>query len=88
MVIYAAPMTKVRMPISKFKAVCTQVLREVAAAEKTVEVTRHGRVVAVVAPPSQRKGRSAFWGSMRGTAVAADDLVAPALSARAWNASR
>ncbi len=76
------------MPISKFKAACTQVLREVAAAEKLVEVTNHGRVVAIVTPPPPRKRRGSFWGSMRETSVAGDDLVAPAVATMDWQASR
>ena len=80
-------MTKVRMPISEFKAACTQVLREVALAEKMIEVTNHGKVVALVTPPSRRR-KNAFWGSMRGTATATDDLVAPAIPAGEWRASR
>ena len=80
-------MTKVRMPISQFKAACTQVLREVAMAEKTIEVTNHGKVVAVVTPPSPTR-KNGFWGSMRGTTAARDDLVAPAIPASEWNASQ
>jgi prevent-host-death family protein len=81
-------MTRVRMPISKFKAACTKVLREVAAAEKLVEVTNHGKVVALITPPPARKSRASFWGSMRGASVARDDLVAPAVASKAWQASR
>lgn len=75
------------MPISKFKAVCTRVLREVAAAEKMIEVTNHGKVVAMITPPPARRRRG-FWGSMRGSALAADDLVAPGVAVSEWNASR
>lgn len=76
------------MPISEFKAACTQVLREVAAAEKLVEVTRHGRVVAVVAPPPRRGARASFWGSMREASRAGDDLVKPAVPAGDWTAAK
>lgn len=76
------------MPISEFKAACTQVLREVAAAEKLVEVTRHGRVVAVVAPPPRRAARVSFWGSMGDASKAADDLVKPAVSVGDWTAAK
>jgi antitoxin (DNA-binding transcriptional repressor) of toxin-antitoxin stability system len=81
-------MTRVRMPISKFKATCTRVLREVAAAEKLVEVTNHGKVVALIIPPPTRKSGTIFWGSMREASVAADDLVAPAVPAKDWQATR
>jgi prevent-host-death family protein len=81
-------MTKIRMPISRFKASCTQLLREVAAAEKLIEVTRHGRVVALVTPPPRRAARASFWGGMRGTSKAMDDLVKPALRAAEWTAAK
>ena len=66
------------MRISDFKAGCTRVLREVAAAEKVVEVTRHGRVVALVSPPPLIRRRKSFWGSLRGTSMAQGDLVSDA----------
>jgi prevent-host-death family protein len=81
-------MTKVQMPISKFKAACTRVLREVAAAEKLVEVTNHGKVVALITPPPAKKRHGSFWGSLRGASVAADDLVAPAVAAKEWHVAR
>lgn len=81
-------MTRVRMPISQFKAACTRVLREVAAAEKLIEITNHGKVVAIVTPPPARKQRASFWGSLHDASVAADDLVAPAVAAKEWHAAR
>lgn len=76
------------MPISKFKAACTRVLREVAAAEQLIEITNHGKVVALISPPPARKRRGSFWGSLHGASVAADDLVAPAIAAKEWHAAR
>lgn len=77
-----------QMPISKFKAACTKVLREVAAAEKLVEVTNHGKVVALISPPPARKARRPFWGSLREASRARDDLVAPAVPSKDWRAGR
>ncbi|CAN5374101.1 hypothetical protein BH20VER3_BH20VER3_18420 [soil metagenome] len=81
-------MTSVRMPISKFKAACTKVLREVAAADKLIEVTRHGRVVALITPPPRRQRLTPFWGSMHGMSTARDDLIAPAAGEKDWRAAR
>lgn len=75
------------MPISEFKAKCTKVLREVTASRAEVEITNHGKVVAVVSAP-RRKRRGSFWGSMRGTAEARGDVIAPALAAREWEVCR
>lgn len=81
-------MTRVRIPISQFKAACTRMLREVATADKLIEVTRHGRVVALVTPPPTRPSRTRFWGSMHGTSTAKDDLVAPAAGEKDWRAAQ
>jgi antitoxin (DNA-binding transcriptional repressor) of toxin-antitoxin stability system len=79
-----------RMSVSEFKAKCTWALREVAAAYKTVEVTKHGKVIAVVAPPKPEKKRAPkhFFGSLAGTASHVGDIVAPAADAKDWDAAR
>ncbi len=79
-----------KMSVSNFKAKCTQVLREVAETYGTVEVTNHGRVVAVVeAPkPAKRKDPKKFFGSLTGTASHMGDIVAPAVREKEWDAAR
>jgi len=44
-----------KMSVSEFKAKCTWVLREVSTEYKTVEVTNHGKVIAVVESPKPEK---------------------------------
>lgn len=58
-----------RMPISEFKAKCTQVVREVGTKYKTVELTNRGKVIAQVVPPEPetKPGPQSFFGSLRGT---------------------
>ena len=58
-----------KMPVSEFKARCTQVLREVASKPYTVEVTNRGKVIAVVSSAKLEKkpDPKEFWGSLRGT---------------------
>jgi prevent-host-death family protein len=58
-----------KMPVSEFKAKCTQVLREVAAEYKTVEITNRGKIIAVIEPPKpeEKPDPKKFWGSMKGT---------------------
>jgi prevent-host-death family protein len=58
-----------------FKDRCLQLLDQVARGEIEVMVTKHGRPVAHLIRPS-RDVPSAF-GSMRGTVVDHDDIVAP-----------
>ena len=42
------------MAVSEFKAKCTHVLRDVATEYMTVEITNHGKVIAVVEPPKPK----------------------------------
>lgn len=78
------------MTVTEFKARCTSVLREVETQPYTVEVTRRGRVVAVVAAPGERPRKSAkeYWGSLKGTTVELGDLLAPAVKPGEWEACR
>lgn len=67
-------MTTVTLPISKFKARCTEILREVEAGQKSVRVTRRGRVVARVGPP-EVEGKldfRSFFGAGSGVRFAKD----------------
>ena len=79
-----------KMPVSEFKAKCTQVLREVATKPYTVEVTSRGKVVAVVSPPAPEKKTDPkeFFGSLRGTvSYISGDFDEP-LGDVEWEASR
>ena len=79
-----------KMSVSEFKAKCTWVLREVSTEYKTVEVTNHGKVIAVVESPKPDKkhGAKKFLGSLAGTASHVGDIVSPAASAKEWDAAR
>ena len=80
----------IKMPVSEFKARCTQVLREVATKPYTVEVTNRGRVIALVSPPVPEKkpDPKAFFGSLKGTvSYISDDFDEP-LGEEEWEASR
>jgi prevent-host-death family protein len=60
-----------QMPISEFKAKCTQVVREVGTKYKTVELTNRGKVVARIVPPEpeNKPDPQSFFGSLQGTVV-------------------
>jgi prevent-host-death family protein len=79
-----------KMSVSEFKAKCTWVLREVSAEYKTVEVTNHGKVIAVIESPKPEKKHApkAFFGSLAGTVSHVADIVSPAVSAKEWDATR
>jgi len=70
--------------ISKFKATCLSVLERVRRTGKPVLVTRFGKPVAEIVPPSPAK-RPAHWlGAMRGTGRITGDIVALASDADEW----
>jgi prevent-host-death family protein len=78
-----------KMPVSEFKAKCTQVLREVATAPYTVEVTKRGKVIAVVssAKPEKDPDPNEFWGSLKGTVTYVSPDFDKALGDEDWEAA-
>jgi prevent-host-death family protein len=74
--------------ISEFKAKCLGILEEVRKTRKPVRVTRFGKPVAEVIPPSPGKPEGRRLGSMVGTAEILGDIVGPTGSFDDWDASR
>lgn len=77
-----------KMSVSEFKAKCTHVLREVAAEYKTIEVTNHGKVIAVVEPPKPQTKLNPAWGSMKGKVTFISPDFDEPLGDKDWEASR
>lgn len=76
------------MAISKFKATCLAVLERVRKTHKAVRVTRFGKPVADIVPPSVSPKRAGWIGSLAGTGKIRGDIVAPATDERDWDALR
>jgi len=70
--------------ISKFKATCLAVLEQVNKTGKPVLVTRFGKPVAEIMPPTPAKRPKRVLGSMRGTGKILGDIVSPALDEDEW----
>ena len=82
-------MTTIQIPVTQFKAQCTKLLREVAAGKQSIEVTKHGTVVAVVAPP-KKKGqakKNPLMGCLKGTVTYLPGWDEP-LDPKMWEACR
>ena len=73
-----------RIAISKFKATCLEVLERVRKTRKAVLVTRFGRPIAEVTPPSPSVSSRKWLGSMTGTAKIKGDIVSPAVDSADW----
>ncbi len=74
--------------ISQFKATCLAILERVRKTGDPILVTRRGKPVAQIQPPTppEPKSRSLF-GSMKGTAEVLGDIVSP-MSDEDWEALR
>ena len=74
--------------ISVFKAKCLGILEEVRKTRRPIRVTRFGKPVAEVVPPSPEKGKGRHLGGMAGTMKIVGDIVGPTGSFEDWDAWR
>ena len=74
--------------ISKFKATCLAVLEQVRKTHKPIRVTRFGKPVAEIVPPSPETKPKRVLGSMAGTAQILGDIVSPIVDSDDWEALR
>jgi prevent-host-death family protein len=74
--------------ISEFKAKCLALLDQVNKTKKPLRITRHGKPVAEVVPPSSVLDRSAWIGSMKGRMEILGDIISPASDEDEWEALR
>jgi prevent-host-death family protein len=73
--------------ISEFKAKCLALLDQVQKTKKPIRITRRGRPVAEIVPPSAV--RSNDWiGSMRGKSKILGDIISPASDESDWEVLR
>jgi len=76
------------VPISVFKAKCLALLEQVRKTRKPLRITRHGKAIAEVVPPSAAVDRKKWLGSMKGRAKILGDIVAPVLDPDEWEMNR
>jgi len=74
--------------ISVFKAKCLGILEEVRKTRKPIRVTRFGKPVAEVVPPTPEEPSKRRLGSMAGTIKIVGDIVGPTGSWDDWEAWR
>jgi prevent-host-death family protein len=74
--------------ISEFKAKCLGILEEVRKTRRPIRVTRFGKPVAEVIPPSPEQTSSRGLGSGAGTAEILGDIVGPTGSLDDWDVWR
>ncbi len=74
--------------ISKFKAKCLALLDRVHKTKKPIRITRFGRPVAEVIPPSPVEESGDWLGTMADTIEILGDIVSPVIEETDWEALR
>ena len=74
--------------ISEFKAKCLALLEQVRKTKKPLRITRHGKPIAEVIPPTAVGDRAALMGSMRGKMEILGDIISPATDEDEWEVLR
>jgi prevent-host-death family protein len=74
--------------ISEFKANCLAVIERVRSTKKPIRITRFGKPVAEVVPPTAVEDRKAWIGSMKNTMRITGDIVSPANDEDEWEVLR
>lgn len=74
--------------ISKFKATCLAVLERVRKTRRPVRITKFGKAVAEVVPPSPETGKKSWLGAMAGTGRITGDIISPASDEEDWEVLR
>jgi prevent-host-death family protein len=74
--------------ISEFKAKCLALLERVNKTKKSLRITRHGKPVAEVVPPTVGFDRAAWIGSMKGRMEILGDIISPASDEDDWEVLR
>jgi prevent-host-death family protein len=77
-----------QVAISEFKAKCLSLLDQVHKTKKPLLVTRFGKPIAEVVPPSPKAGSKNWIGSMKGTFEILGDIVSPANDEEDWEVLR
>ncbi len=72
--------------ISEFKAKCLSLLNEVQKTKRPIRVTKFGKVVAEVTPPSPEPASREWIGSMKDQIEILGDIVSPASKPSDWEA--
>jgi prevent-host-death family protein len=74
--------------ISEFKAKCLALLERVRQTKKPIRITRFGKPVAEIVPPSPKTGHEDWIGSMKNTLEILGDIVSPVIDERDIEALR
>ena len=74
--------------ISEFKAKCLALLEQVRRTRQPVRITRHGKAVAEVVPPTVLQEGASWIGSLKDSVIIKGDVISPANDEDEWEALR
>ena len=74
--------------ISEFKAKCLALLEQVRKTKQPIRITRFGKPVAEVVPPTAVMDREKWIGSMKDTVEILGDIISPANDEDEWEVLR
>jgi len=74
--------------ISEFKAKCLAILERVRSTKKPIRITRFGKPVAEVVPPTSVEDRLSWIGSMKNSMRITGDIISPANDEDEWEVLR
>lgn len=74
--------------ISEFKAKCLALLERVRKTRKPLRVTKHGKPVAEIVPPTKVQSRAEWIASMQGSGETVGDIISPASEPDDWEVLR
>ncbi len=74
--------------VSEFKAKCLGILKRVQKTKRSLRITRFGKPIAEVTPPSPPVEHKNWLGSMVGSFDITGDIVSPASEESEWEALR
>ena len=77
----------IEVSISEFKAKCLALLGQVRKTHEPIRVTRHGKPVAEIVPPTPTVDRSKWIGSLKDSMILGD-IISPATDKDEWEAER
>ncbi len=67
-----------QVPVSKFKANCSALIKQVQKTKRSIQITRRGKVIAEIRPMPPGK-RENWLGRMKGTVEIVGDIVSPVI---------
>ena len=74
--------------ISEFKAKCLALLERVRKTRKPLRITRRGKPVAEIVPPTLVEDRASWLASMQGSGETLGDIISPATDEDDWEVLR